>query len=803
VTLLALRLLAVYFGAAAGFLWLAHRFVRRLRPAVALAIAFGPFVLAGKALLTGGIWAPMDIAFHEEPFVAHRAALGIPAMPRTPNLSDISSQDLPWRKALREAVREGRWPLWDRCVLAGTPLLARPVPLFHPGTWIGFLLPLGQAWTFDMALRFLLPLLFGYLFFRDLECGELAAFLGGFAWAFSDFLVFWSGYRISPATAPFPLLLLGLRRLARDADRRAAGITVAALFLILHAGHFESVLHVVCAAGLYFLFALGRADRGRRWKPVWVSLVVGGLALGLGAVLLLPFSEVWPQTIESANRANVYAHVTKSVPLAQSLARAATFLVPHAHGLWGHGAFDEKLWEEPVGPYAGALLLPLALLGAWRSSRKEKWVFVGYVVLGLGVFARLPVLADAVGALPLFKIALNQRLAFLAAFGLSALAALGAQRLAVGQDRSLFAGACVFWAGALGLLAAQFHVNALRLGMPLPFLRQREMLLVAPVALAAAAAMAFTHRRPVSALAIILVVFVWERRAEDILVYPIFPAGAFYPYLTLLDPVPRGQPWRMAGAGQSFTPNVSAIYGVEDVRGYEATNLLRLYETYELWCVPQPVWFNHIDDPTRPFLSFLNVRYLIAPPGWPAPAGWQVIAADVGGRLLENPKVLPRAFSPGRVAYVKDRDPQLAALRTVQEFGDFAVVERGDDSPGDNTNWQPNGPARVAITVYRPQSLSLAIEAEKPAVVVTSIPGWKGWKLRLDGRSAGWIYVNRAFVGFRVPAGRHTAELAYRPDGFVYGALTSAVSLLVCLVLTFRASPRAPGEPAPEAPPPA
>src|SRR5262249_60129141 len=131
---------------------------------------------------------------------------------------------------------------------------------------------------------------------------------------------------------PFPLLLLGLHRLARDAARVAAGVTIAALFLIVHAGHLESVLHTVCAAGLYFLFALWQAGPGRRWKPLRLSLLVGVLSLGLGAVVLLTFFEVWPQTLESAVR-DYYTTLRKSVPLPGALAPPATFLVPHAFGL--------------------------------------------------------------------------------------------------------------------------------------------------------------------------------------------------------------------------------------------------------------------------------------------------------------------------------------------------------------------------------------------------------------------------------------------------------------------------------------
>ena len=68
--------------------------------------------------------------------------------------------------------------------------------------------------------------------------------LGGLSWAFSDWMVFHLGTPQNPAAAPFPLLLLGLRRLARAPDRASVGITVAALVLSAIGGHPETLLFV-------------------------------------------------------------------------------------------------------------------------------------------------------------------------------------------------------------------------------------------------------------------------------------------------------------------------------------------------------------------------------------------------------------------------------------------------------------------------------------------------------------------------------------------------------------------------------
>ncbi len=208
VILLVLRTLAVYAATAGALLWLARRFVVPLRWRIAVLLAAAPLLFTGKALLTGGVYGPVDITLEGPPLSAYRSELGI-GKTRNPLLIDVASQMLPWRQAVRESVANGRLPLWNRFLLGGEPLLGVGQPaIFHPGTWIGFLLPLPQAWSFDMTLRIFLGVLCAYLFFAGTGASEVAALLGGLAWAFSDFLMFFVGYPVTPSIAPFPLLLL-------------------------------------------------------------------------------------------------------------------------------------------------------------------------------------------------------------------------------------------------------------------------------------------------------------------------------------------------------------------------------------------------------------------------------------------------------------------------------------------------------------------------------------------------------------------------------------------------------------------
>jgi hypothetical protein len=700
---------------------------------------------------------------------------------QTPLLSDVVFQEIPWRKAVRESVKNGRLPLWNRFVLAGEPLLAVQQPaVLHPGTWIGFLLPLAQAWTFEMALRYLLALLSAYLFLRELRCGEMAALAGSVAWAFSDYLVFYLGYPLTPAAAPFPLLLLGLRRLVTQGDRRSVTLVVVALLLILTSGHPETLLHCVAGAGVYFLFELAFAGKGRRLRPVILSLVAGALTLGLSAVLLLPLAEALPHTREQFTRQGWYAHIRKSFPVWETLRHGATNAMPYIFGVSGKGE-PLAAFPEPSS-YVGSVLWPFAVAGLF-SRRREKWALAVLAALGVAMGARVAGIADAVSALPIFDIGLNDRMVFLAAFAIAGLAALGLEGSREGSTNArtvgLTAAAGTVLLTALYVVRTRWHMEALN--MPPGYFRYRYLLQLLPLALAAGLWLALRRRGQVGLAAfLILVLLLGQRRLEEGEVYPTYPSRAFYPPLPLLDPIPRREAVRMTAVGYSFIPNIAALYEVEDVRGYEAMTFRPLSETFNLWSVSQPVWFNRVDDPAKPFLSFLNVRYVLTPPGHRPPAGWRVLSSGgEQGQLLENPLALPRAFVPRSLRHEKEPARQVALLERIRDFGEEGVVgippPRG--TAGDES--RPNGEASVRIVSYEPQRLELAVDARDAALVATSMTAWPGWKLAVDGEKAPLLSYNHAFLAFHVAPGRHAAVLRYLPDSFLIGSAVSGATALL------------------------
>ena len=775
---------AVYGATASATLYLARRFVLPVRGGVALLLACAPLLFTGKAMLTGGVYAPIDIIYDANPFGAHREALHVPT-DRTPALGDVVYQEIPWRAAARRALFEGRLPLWNPNILAGDPLLAvQQAAILHPGTWIGLLLPLPQAWTFDMAFRLLLALLCAFLFLRDLGCGEAASLLGACGWAFSDYLIFFLGYPLAPAAGPFPLMLLGARRVVREPGRRGVGLLVVAFLLALTAGHPETVLHAGCAAGLYFLYELASAPRGRRLRPLLLALLAAGISLGLCAVLLVPLMEALPQTREHLLRTTWYAHIPRSLAWRENLRRLVPQLVPYAVGVSGRGSQLEGFIEPSAN--AGSLLVPFALAGLFSRNR-ARWFFLGLGLFCLAVCVKTAA-ADLLAKLPLFDIALNERLVFLVSFSLCALAALGAERLPERSGARTVLVAGVMTAGLVVWTFLHFRPRMTSLNMPAPYMNARFLLQIVPLLALCGIALLPVRHRAGAGLAGLVAVFALARTLEASSVNPTMPAETFYPPLSILDRIPRGVPFRTAGLGRAFIPNAAAVYDIEDVRGYEAMTLRTLSETYPLWSTPQGVWFNRVDDPTAPFLSFLNVRWVLAPLERPVPAGWRVLSEDEGLRLLENPSVLPRVFLPRFIRAEPGPDLAMAELKAIADFREQDLVESGAAPP----DWTANGEGQVTITAYGPQSLEADVTARRETLVATSIPRWTGWNATLDGHPVEMLTCNHAFLAFRVPGGAHRLSLRYFSAGTRVGLAVSALTLALCVALLVRRPAPAP-----------
>ena len=756
----------------------------------AIVLVLLPLVFTGKAMLVGGVYGPADLYYGSDPWRRLEAAAEVGA-PRNPILSDLAFANLPWRAALKEAVANGRAPLWNRFTLSGTPLLpAAQAGVFHPSTVLALWLPLALSWTFSCAFTLFLALLSAYLFLRELELDVLPSLLGAAAWAFSTYLLFWIGWSVGPSTATFPFLLLGLRRLAREPGAASILLTAAAFWLSVCGGHPESAFHTAAAGGVFFLWELS-GRRASIWRALGAALVSAALAIALAGPQLFPLLEAIPQSAEYRFRREAVAASAgagagagrQSVSLPAAARRLLPDLLPFAHGIYGKSPVQAERRDGsgmPVG-YAGALVFPLATVALLRSARRrERVLFLLLSAAGLLYGASAPGLMDLTARLPGFSLALNHRLVFLAGLGLAGLAALGAQALLEdGTSARRLASASIVWALALGVAFLLSRGVFRERGLSERFLLTGLALEAAPLLLLAVCSrVPALAGAPLAAGALLLLV--GQRGAEMAGTYPTLSPSTLAPALPTLSSVPlSSEPCRVVATADTLRPNGSALYGLEDVRGYESLVLDRFTDTYPLWAQPQAASFNRVPSLSSSFLSFLNACFAIAAPEEAVPAGWREQARGTEMAIFSNPGVLPRAFVPERLRRVPDPAARLQELARETDFRRTAWVS------GSGPAEEANGSATLTVRAVGPE-LVLRAHASSEAVVATSIPDWPGWMAWEGERPLPRITVNHAFVGFRLPAGDHTVRLAYAPRSWRAGLWAFGAGALAAAALATR-----------------
>jgi Bacterial membrane protein YfhO len=392
----------------------------------------------------------------------------------------------------------------------------------------------------------------------------------------------------------------------------------------------------------------------------------------------------------------------------------------------------------------------------------------------------------ALHALPLFDITLNERLAFGAAFALTMLAAFGAEEIARRDDRRAARGTLgiVFALLFAGTIAIS---HAFVLSGPGDWGRWKVF---AELALLAAAAILFALRIPTRAaiLGVVMLLLV-QRTLSEGGVHRSYPARAAYPPLEILRPLEHARPpFRVVGHGWSLVPATGALYGLEDARGYEAMTFAPLMETYQLWSVHQPVFFNRVDDLSKPFLSLINVRYAFGDAATPVPPGWRVLARKGEAVLLENPQALERAFVPRIVNIGLARSLIIELMKDVTDFRERAWITAAEVTPYERAN----GPGRVTIRNAK-HGYELDADMEGDGWIVVTNSAWKGWRAYLDGRRVRMQRANAAFLAIYTPKGRHSIRLVYWPDAFVRGRAVSLAALVAIGVFALIRRRRAAG----------
>lgn len=773
----------------------------------AIVLVLLPLCFTGRALLTGKVYAPIDLPFMSEPLNAYAAEFGVPKV-HNGTLSDLYCQIIPWRSAVRTAFSHGEWPLLNPYMLCGDILAAaaQPAP-YDPFNLLGMLIPLPPSLTFAAAMTFFLAGFGAFVFMRLLGCGELAALVTAAGWMFSGNMAFFVGWPLARSWAYLPLIFFAVRLVVREASIRGGVILLITLTLLILSGHPESLLHVTAVGAAYGIFEIA-TTRKRIGRVIAIACASGVVALLLTSIFLLPFLGASQQTLELKTRLSYRAMPWPFMPeLIQR--RAANTVFP----FWGGQPWRDSFTPEfdPQTARTGSIVLALAIAALFLGTRASRppstsaepekengeqevraprWFFFGLLLICLCAAFDAPPVSNILHQLPLFNMALNERLAFAASCAMSILAGLTIDALArtaggtpAFPARRALICAIVCLALALGTYATWAH--EIKVGVAPNVIRTVAFAELLPLAVIAILLFARTPLR--IALPIVLILILGQRIVEDGSIYPSLPQHDFYPKIPLIRAIPTDskEPFRVAGEHFVLIPDTAAIYQLEDPRGYEAMTFARLADTYPVWSIPQPVSFNAIGDLQPPFLSFLNIKYAIVPMPVKVTEGWRELMKDRSAKLFENTRVLPRAFVPRHIRYERSGGPIVKAMTNATDFSDTAWIEVPEMQPHEIAN----GPG--VLTLHK-DGFGLSIDAvmENDGWIVASQSAWSGWRAYIDGHRVQTRFANHAFLGVFVPKGRHAVKLQYLPESFTRGRNISFATLGALIVAAIVPSAR-------------
>jgi hypothetical protein len=252
-------------------------------------------------------------------------------------------------------------------------------------------------------------------------------------------------------------------------------------------------------------------------------------------------------------------------------------------------------------------------------------------------------------------------------------------------------------------------------------------------------------------------------------------------------------------------PLFQGYYGTS---GYSSVNEPATLSFLEAMAVPTYEWrgpnyINGFGD-RDPLNSLTAVKYLLSREPLERPGHRQFGTAGAL-RIYVNERALPLGFvyhdaiDPAAFAALAPKRKDLALLQgfvpgesLLAQPALLATHTRGRVDPGPAALEAAAYEARYReavealrrepfeISSFREDRIRGRVAAQESGVLFLSVPFNRGWRATVDGQPAAIHRINVGFVGLPLPAGEHTIELRFVPEGSRLGL---AVSLLAAIVL--------------------
>ncbi len=722
-----------------------------------------------------------------------------------------------FREFAAASLKAGQgFPEWNPYLFGGMPYIAAMHgDIFYPTFLLRLVLPTDVAMTWGFVLHLWLAGMATYAFLRVAGVSFGGALVGGLAYLMSGPIASYA----SPGhdgklfvSALFPVVLLLLHLAIRERKQWSWGALALVIGLAVLSPHPQLLEYLLLAGasyGIYLLRARGATGVRVDARTAWIDTAKGIGAAAIGA--LIGMVQFWPvrEYVRWSPRAaggvsSGYDHaISYSFPPEELINTA----LPQFSGIldqyWGRNGIHFH------SEYLGIGVLALAGLAFARDTRRSlTWYLAGLLVVSvlwaLGGYTPFYQLIYAVVPGSTFFRA-PSTIIFIAAFAVSALAGLGAERL---LDRGCPSRWMLGWpifGAVLGLLAlsgglANFG-NAVTGGQRYELILENAgalaagavrmlVLLAAVVALAVGVARGRLRGRtalPILGLLVVGDLWIVERQY-----WPFSErASVLYASDVTVDFLKRQrEPARVLALnlGEGAAPRDPFLRGdalmthrIRGVLGYHGNELGRYQKLYGA-----DEGMKQVANPN--FWALSNTRFLLTSASKPVFPGMTLAAGPVRNAagsivyLWKMPGDNPAAWVTP--AIVKATDEQALATVLDARFDVRTVAVFESDAPVVSVPLKEL-PRPIAITVaataWQPGKIALTLSAPAPAgsALMVSENYYPGWRALVNGQPVTASRADVSLIGVPLPAGATQVELTFASDTVATGKRLSLLGLLL------------------------
>ncbi|MFC1625712.1 YfhO family protein [Patescibacteria group bacterium] len=686
---------------------------------------------------------------------------GVPV--KNPMTTDVVSLIYPEQMLSVDLIKQSVWPLWNRYILAGTPLFANlQAAPFSPTNFVYFIFDKVNAWSVQIILQHVLAVIFMFILLRSWKVSNLGSVFGGMVYSFSGFnLIFsqWNGHTLSSAFIPLIIYFVDGILTKKVRFGYFAGLCLA-LSLQLLSGYPQVCFYTAIAIVTFYLIKVWKNPKMVLSRTIFL-VTSGVVALGISAFQLFPSVELWGLSQRSFEP---HPFEWAFLPWKKIITFiSADYFGNHAtQNYWGPQDYTSNT------AYIGVVSFMLASLGLrFLKKKKEVLFLVSLAIVSLVLSFATPISVflwknDIFG----LRAASAHRATILFIFAASALAAYGLDSLKMKIKSKKYLLCVILVPGVLIFLFGAYALTLKgQLTHAIPATKVALRNLVLPSGVFIASALVILSRLKYKLRILLFAFCLFELFRFGWKFTPFSPKNLIFPDTPVLTFLKSQEtPFRVTG-NKVIPVNLRTPYALESLEGYETIHPLRI----SLFIAAlnsgksgiNPVGrYGIVDNDVSPLLDLVNTKYYLThkfdEKGNPSANG------NISKRFISDRFKL--AFEDGSVAVLESR----SVLPRMFRVNKWEVEKDGNKIL--NKLLDPNFPVSEKIILEEDPG-------EVDSFMFVSDAFYPGWKAYVDGKETKIYRADFAFRAIPVSSGEHEISMLYHPESFYLGLKITALSL--------------------------